>query len=279
MLTTKPYAVRASAPASIQRHDGRRRPWRMAATPPTSRVAASTRRSSIAALYHSRNRDGRPIVARGFLLPLPGELGISARRLRAEVVVERLEIAHDAPRGLRSNDLGPHQVGEAALEWYHSLVAPGLDGAENLRRLALADQVGDAEVDAQELHRRDAALAVGARQEPLRDHGAQRVGELYTDLPLALGRIRVDDALDGRRTRAAVEARQDQVTRLGGGQRQADRLRVAHLADQQDVGVLSQSVAQAGGEVAHLASDLALAHEPPLATCRDAVLDRVLESD
>ena len=52
---------------------------------------------------------------------------------------------------------------------------------------------------AQDLDARDAAAAAGAGQQALHDDRLQGVGQLHADLRLALGRVRVDDALDGRR--------------------------------------------------------------------------------
>ena len=83
-------------------------------------------------------------------------------------------------------------------------------------------------------------------------------------------------SIAGRRG-AAVQAGEDQVPGLRRRQRQADGLGVAHLADQQDVGILAQGVAQAGGEIAHVRADLALAHQPAGALRPDQVLDRILE--
>src|SRR4029450_11088372 len=77
--------------------------------------------------------------------------GIPSRPpLCTEVVVERLRIAGHAARRLHRDEPGPYQVGEAALELDHPVLAPGLHRRQDLRGLALPDQVGDAEVDAEE---------------------------------------------------------------------------------------------------------------------------------
>ncbi len=55
-----------------------------------------------------------------------------------------------------------------------------------------------------------------------------------------------------------MQGAEHQVTGLGGGQRQPDGLQVAHLADQDDVGVLAQGRAQRLIEAERIASDFAL---------------------
>ena len=64
---------------------------------------------------------------------------------------------------------------------------------------------------------------------------------------------------------------------LGRGDRGLDRLVVAHLADQDDVGVLAQGGAQGGGEGARVDLDLALVDDRLLVAVQE--LDGVLDGD
>ena len=64
---------------------------------------------------------------------------------------------------------------------------------------------------------------------------------------------------------------------LGGQQGRLDRVQVAHLADQDDVGVLAQAAAQAAGEAGDVHPDLALADRALLVLVE--VLDGVLDGD
>ena len=107
-------------------------------------------------------------------------------------------------------------------------------------RLALADQVAHARGGHEHLGRDAAAVAVGGREQRLGDDALEADRELGADLALLVGREDVDDAVDGLRRVLGVERREDEVAGLGRGQRRADRLHVAHLADEDHVGVLAQ---------------------------------------
>ena len=90
-------------------------------------------------------------------------------------------------------------------------------------------------------------------QQRLRDHRAQRLGQHRAHHVLLLAREHVDDAVDGLGGRAGVQGAEHQVAGLGGGQRQADGLQVAHFADQDDVRVLAQRRAQRLAEAERVA--------------------------
>ena len=98
---------------------------------------------------------------------------------------------------------------------------------------------GDADFASQ-----DAALAIGLRQQFLRDDRLQAVGQLHDDRVLLLGRKDAVDPLDGLHGVGRVQRGQDEVPGLGGGQRRFDRFQVAHFADYDDVGVLAEDVDQ-----------------------------------
>ena len=107
------------------------------------------------------------------------------------------------------------------------------------------------------------------------DDALQGRRELRADLVLLVRRVDVDDAVDGLRGVLRVQGREDQVTGLGGGQRDRDGLQVAHLADQDDVGVLPQHVLERRREAVRVVADLALVHQRALVGVH--VLDRVLD--
>lgn len=107
----------------------------------------------------------------------------------------------------------------------------------------------------QDLHRERPPFPTRAWKEALRDHGAYRVGELHADLLLPLARVRVDDAFDRPGRAPAMEAREHEVPCLGGGEREAYGLGITHSADEQDVRVLAEGVAEACREIPDVAAD------------------------
>ena len=118
--------------------------------------------------------------------------------------------------------------------------------------------------------------AVGGRDELLGDDALERRRDLDAHLLLLLGRERVDDPVDGLRRVLGVERAEHEVTGLGRGDRGRDRLEVAHLTDQDDVGVLTQRLAQRGRERLGVGADVALAHERHLRLVHE--LDRAPRS-
>ena len=103
----------------------------------------------------------------------------------------------------------------------------------------------------------------------------QGARELLADLLLLVRREDVDDAVDGLRRVLGVQGGEDQVAGLGGGQRHLDGLEVAHLADQDDVGVLAQHVLERLGERVRVVADLALVDQAVLVAVQE--LDGVLD--
>ena len=74
-----------------------------------------------------------------------------------------------------------------------------------------------------------------------------------------------------------VERGEDEVARLADRQRRLDRLEVAHLADEHDVGVLPEDVLERVLEALGVGADLALVDDAELV--RVQVLDRILDRD
>ena len=75
-----------------------------------------------------------------------------------------------------------------------------------------------------------------------------------------------------------VQRAEDEVAGLGGGQRGRDRLEVAHLAEEDHVGVLAQRGAQsAAAKLGRVGADLALVDDAALVAVEE--LDRILDRD
>ena len=92
-----------------------------------------------------------------------------------------------------------------------------------------------------------------------------------------MGREDVNDAVNGLRGAGGVQRRQHEVASLGGGDGGGNGFKVAHLADEDDVRILAQDVAQRGGEGAGIGADLALDDDAALVAMQE--LDRVLDGN
>ena len=134
---------------------------------------------------------------------------------------------------------------QVLVERLHPVVAAlGDDLGELAGQLRVQDHVVDAAGHHQDLAARDAALAVGGRDQALGDDALQRAGDHRARLLLLMGREEVDDAVDRLGRVDGVQRREHEVAGLGRGQRGVDGLLVAHLADQDHVRVLAQHAAQ-----------------------------------
>ena len=153
----------------------------------------------------------------------------------------------------------------------------GLHSGIDLLDLPLPDQVAHGVVRNQDLERSHAATAVGRRHQSLRDDTLERAGELHAHLVLLLGGEHVDDAVDRLGRTLGVQGREHEVPRLGRGQCRADRLEIAHLADEDHVRVLAQRCAQRLGERRCVATDLALVDDAISVPVQE--LDRILDRE
>ena len=150
------------------------------------------------------------------------------------------------------------------------------DRLEDLVRLVLADQVGDARVHDHHLDRRDAA-AVDSREQALADDAAQHARHDRADLLLLGGGEELDHAADRLGRVDRVHRREHEVARLGRLERGLRRLGVAELADQDHVRVLAQRAAERLLERLGVEPDLALVDDAGVVVVED--LDRVLDRD
>ncbi len=207
--------------------------------------------------------------------------GFSGREIGVAAALEQAAELVGA-RGAREGDVGrdhpaQRQVGERLLHRLHPARGAGLHDGVDLLDLRLADQVPNRVVGDQDLECRRAPGAVGGRDEVLRHDSLERAGELDPNLVLLLGGKGVDDAVDRLRRALGVQRREDEVAGLGCGQRGADRLEVAHLADEDHVRVLPQRRAERVGEGARVGADLALVDDAALVPVQE--LDRVLDRE
>src|SRR5262249_37834371 len=118
--------------------------------------------------------------------------------------------------------------------------------------------------------------AVVTADELLRDDTLEHERELRAHLGLLMRREGVDDPGDGLDRGPGVERREDEVAGFCDCERGLDGLPVAHLADQDHVGVLSQHLAERLREAGRVAGDLTLGDEtaPGFVQELDGILER-----
>ena len=131
-------------------------------------------------------------------------------------------------------------------------------------------------VGLEDLEDRQAAARLD-RNQPLRDEVAERRGQARPHGLLVAGVEGADDAVHRFRRVDRVQRREHQVTGLGRGQRDLDRLAIAHLADQDDLRRLAQRRAQRQRKSRRVAVQLALVDRALLVQVQE--LDRVLDGD
>ncbi len=122
-----------------------------------------------------------------------------------------------------------------------------------------------------------APVAVRRRNEPLADRPLQGPGERDARLAVLVGGEEVDDPVDRLDGVDGVQRREHEVARLGGRQGGGDGLGVAHLADEDDVGVLPHRRAEGDEEALGVEAHLPLADGGHVVTVEH--LDRVLDGD
>ena len=144
-------------------------------------------------------------------------------------------------------------------------------------RFAFLDVLARALRRAQDFDRRDAPAIIEARDQPLRHDVAERLREARAYDLLFVLRVQPDDAVDRLRGIDRVHRRQNEVSGLGGFERDLGRLLVAHLADQDHLRRLAQGGAQGGRKVFGVRADFALV-DRRLAV-RMQKLDRVFDRD
>ena len=134
-----------------------------------------------------------------------------------------------------------------------------------------------------DLDQRDPGLAggrrpvLGRRQQLLGDDRLEVERQVLTHRRVHVLREQVEDAADRRGGAGGVDRAEDQVAGLGRVHGGVERLAVAHLADQDDVGVLPHGVLQRRVPVDDVDADLALIDDALIVL--EGEFDRVLDRD
>src|SRR5579884_1083406 len=202
-------------------------------------------------------------------------LDVEARAL--EDADELLGAARALQRDVEIDDTAQRQVRKRLFHRLHSARGVRLHHRVDLLDLRLADQVAHRIVRQQDLECGDAPRAVGGGKKRLRDDRLQRAGDHDAHLLLLLGREDVDDAVDRRRRTLRVQRAEHEVARLRSSERGRDRLEVAHLADENHVGVLAERRLQRVRKARRVRTDLALVDDAALVAVHE--LDRILDGE
>ena len=197
--------------------------------------------------------------------------GAPSSRLSSSGVVERC-FGH-----LQADLAFAHEPGQGRVHRLHPDARAGLQDGVDLVGLALADQVAHGRRGHEHLAGDHAPGPVGGRDQLLGHDPLQRHGQLHPHLVLLRGGEHVDDAVDRLGGVLGVERAEHEVPGLGRRQGGADRLEVAHLADQDHVGVLAQGGLQGGPEALGVGAELALVDDALLVPVQE--LDRVLDRE
>ena len=260
-------------------------------TPPFTKEALSMRFSANRALKNYLNFTMLPLIvnisfwnghAKKRAFPSfsgSGVLGSRVLSLPAELeLFLNVVVVHTGFFGGLWEDFSVHgHLNEAVVHGEGALVGTGEHEALHLWGLAFADQVLNGLGDDHDFGGHDTALAACADEELLAEHGLQGRGELESDLALAGFREDAHDSVDRVDGAVGVERGKHEVTGLGSGECGFNGGEVAHFADEDNVGVLTQDGAEAVGIGLGVGADLALVDDALVRGIH--VLDRVLEGD
>ncbi len=152
------------------------------------------------------------------------------------------------------------QLRQVLVEALVAHLAVADDGLE-LVVLAVEDVFAGQRGHVHDLHHRDAAFAVAALCEALAEDALQIRRKLRVHQFVLLLVEQSHDALDGHRGVGRVNRCEDQVARVGRTQRGDERERVAHLADEHGVRVLTHGGAKGVFVAVGVGADLDLRHQ------------------
>src|SRR5215469_9730931 len=208
---------------------------------------------------------------------LAGGVGSGADALDAQLEFVGVRSARQS--FIKGDELLRVKLEERLIEGLHTVLAgTGGDGVVNQARLVgIDDAVANVRRGDHDFDGGDAAFVVGAAHQALRNDGFERGGKLQSNLFLLGRREDCDNTLNGLGGVESVQGGKHQVAGFGGEQCCGNGFQVAHFADQNHVGVLTESGAQRGGEVRGVHFDFALIDEALFIAVQE--LDRVFDGD
>src|SRR5216684_4633544 len=206
-----------------------------------------------------------------------GGVGGGADALGAEL--EFVGVGGARQSFVEGDELFGIEIEERLIEGLHTVLAgAGGDGVmDEASFVRINDAITNVRSGDHDFAGGDAAFVVGAPDQALGDDGFQRGGKLQANLFLLGRREDGDDALNGFRGVESVQGGENQVAGFGGEQRGGNGFEVAHFADENDVGILTQCGAQGSRKVGGVDFDFALVDEAALVAMQK--LDGVFDGD
>ncbi len=120
----------------------------------------------------------------------------------------------------------------------------GLHYCVEAGNLLFADTVGDRRVADENFVADDTAFAAGDRQQLLGDDSPQNERELRADLALLVRREHIDNTVDCLGGVCGVQGAENQMAGFSHGAGGRYRFKVAHFADENDVGVFAKNASE-----------------------------------
>ena len=199
-------------------------------------------------------------------------------RLRAvmrKTQADALRVGRKLQKVLLTDEASLVGFQEGVVHCDHTHLAVCLDDALDLERLVVTDEAADGGIAVHDLEHGNTAGFVALGDKPLGNNGLQHHGQLGADLVLLPLGERIHDTVDGGRGADRMQRGKNEVSGLGRGEGDGDRLQVTHLTDEDDVRILTQGRTQSAREGLGVEADLTLIHESLVVMIQ--ILDRVLE--
>ena len=194
-----------------------------------------------------------------------------------QVTLERAAVVRVRDRIVGIDLLERQRLEQRLVEELHAQILSGLDLVRDLVRLVGLDELRDGARHDERFANRLAAALVARLHQDLRDDGEQRLRQEALRLFALFDGQRVDDAIDRLGGGGGVQRAEHEMAGFRGGHRHRDRLRVAQLAHEDDVGIFAHRRAHAFGERRDVRPELALDDLRELAAVDE--LDRIFERD
>lgn len=150
------------------------------------------------------------------------------------------------------------EIFQALIHGHHAGIVVCLEEAVELFVFCVSDDVSCADGGEEDFCGYDASPVSRYDEKLLGNNCLEGVCELHSDLGLLVWREDVDNSIYGLNGIWGVDGGKDKVACFGSGESGGDCFEVAHFADDDDVGILTQDMPEGIGKTAGVAGDFAL---------------------